>query len=418
MERAARIKKGMQKRNGETALPLDTYGRALDALRSGNRAAAIVLLRQVVLASPRHAQAHIYLATALREQADLPNAIVHYRKALAIEPSSIAAMVNLGETLRRSGKIADALAWCDRAVAAAPRHGEAYLIRGAVRHDLGDLPATVADLRRAIAEAPRVVTGYKLLGQILLATPRKQEALDILRQGSALAPDDAELHRFIGDVCDQMGLLGEGFEAYRRAIHLDPHDTFTYANLTALLCRTKLLDVALSVSAVGIRLAPDLAQMHINRGIAFEKLERIEEALQSYGEALRCDPSSGRALISICRLRSQTCDWDGLDAAEDLARTLTYKKGVLSPPFAFLPNTSSLADILACNKLWSQSVDAGPAPLTRYEPRSAERRGERIRVGYLSADFSMHATSRADRRVVRAARQVPSRDVGLLDRRT
>jgi tetratricopeptide (TPR) repeat protein len=255
MGKGTRIKKELRSHSRAPAPPLDTYARALDALRSGNRAAAIVLLRQVVLAYPRHAQAHFNLATALREQADLQTAIVHYKEALAIEPASVDAMVNLGETLRRSLKTADALTWCDRAVAAAPRHSEAYLIRGVVRHDLGDLPAAVADLRKSIAEAPQVVTGYRMLGQILSRTPRKQEALDILRRGSALAPEDVEFHRLIGDVCDQMGLLGEGFEAYRRAINLDPRDPSTYANFTGLLCKTKLLDVALNVSAIGIALA-------------------------------------------------------------------------------------------------------------------------------------------------------------------
>ena len=393
MGKGTRIKKELRSHSRAPAPPLDTYARALDALRSGNRAAAIVLLRQVVLAYPRHAQAHFNLATALREQADLQTAIVHYKEALAIEPASVDAMVNLGETLRRSLKTADALTWCDRAVAAAPRHSEAYLIRGVVRHDLGDLPAAVADLRKSIAEAPQVVTGYRMLGQILSRTPRKQEALDILRRGSALAPEDVEFHRLIGDVCDQMGLLGEGFEAYRRAINLDPRDPSTYANFTGLLCKTKLLDVALNVSAIGIALAPNLLQLHFNRGVAFEKLERLEEARQSYGEALRCDPASGRALISICRLRSQICDWAGLAEAETLARMLTYRKNVPSPPFTFLPNTSSLAEVLACNELWSRAIDRGPAPLTRYEPRPVERRGNRIRVGYLSADFQLHATT-------------------------
>ena len=394
MGRAARLKKeGAARGTPGMPMPLDAYGRAIEALRAGNRGAAIVLLRQMIAEKPDHVKAHFNLATALREQADLPQAVAHYERVLALDPCHAEALANLGETLRRAGRLREAVACCDAAIAIDPRHAEAYLIRAVTRHALGDLAGALTDADRAIVEGRGVVAPYKVLARLLSETERKVEAVSTLQAGALVAPGDAEIFRMIGDLCDTLGRGGEAFVAYRKAIELSPHDVAAYANLSGLLCKTKMLDVALSVADVAIKLSPNLAGVHYNRGVALEKLERLEEALAAYAEALRVEPDSGRALISICRLKSQICDWDGLAASEGLARTLTYKRGNATSPFGILPMTSSPKEILECNRVWARGIDAPSAPLAPYAPRDADRRQARLRVGYLSADFHLHATA-------------------------
>jgi len=222
---------------------------------------------------------------------------------------------------------------------------------------------------------------------------RKAEALDAFRDAAAADPNDGEVHRMLGDILDQLGCLADGFAAYRRAIELDPADVFAYTNLSGLLCKTKLLDVALSVTSVGLKLAPDLAQLHYNRAMAFEKLDRSSDALASYGEALRCDPKSGQALLSVCRLKSHVCDWRGLEALEEKARRCSFEAGQPAAPFSVVTSSSSPLDILRCNEVWSSTIDAGSAPLARYEPRPTTRRSNRLKIAYLSADFHGHATA-------------------------
>ena len=392
MGRAARIRQERAARQGGPP-SADAFNRALEALQSGNEGAGIVLLRQAIIDNPAHRKAHFRLAMVLREQGNLQDAIGHYEKAIALDPRDIDGLVNLGEALRRRGRLQEAIATCDQAVSIGPRHAEAYLIRGVARHDVGDLVGATADLERAITENPAVAHAYTLLAKILGAAGRQEEALALLRKTSLVWPNDAKIFRGIGDLCGPMGRIADAFSAYRRAIEIEPYDTSTYTNLSALLCNTKLLDVVLSITDVGIKLAPNTHGLHYNRGIALEKLDRLDEALQSYRNALRCAPDCGRSLTSICRLRAQICDWDGLATSTALARTLTLTTGAPSAPFAILSTNASLTEILDCNKIWSQSIVARKPPLASYAPRPPHRRHEPLRIGYLSADFHTHATS-------------------------
>ena len=393
MGRAARIAKDRARQSSCEVGSQGTFGRALEALRTDDTPIAIALLRQTLLEDPGHVDAHVRLATTLREQGLLPDAVVHYEKAIALRPRHAEAMVNLAETLRRAGRIAEALSYCDRALADDAYVQDGHVVRGVARFGLGDHYGAIGDLTTAIAAAPKVAAPYKILGKMLMETERTIDALAILRKACLLSPTDGELFRYVGDLCTALGQTADGFAAYQKAIELDPYNAFIYANLSGLLCKTTLLDVALSVADVGLKIAPNLSGLHYNRAVALEKRDRLDEAVHAYAEALRCDPDSGEALTSICRLRGQICDWDGLSVSEGLARTLTYRKGRKTSPFGMLPITSSLGDILTCNKVWAKTLERGDPALAPYAPRAPHRRQDRLRIGYLSADFHSHATA-------------------------
>ena len=390
MGRAARLRKVSADRVRPVAAG-DLYRTALEALSAKNEPAALVLLQQTLLLDETHELARYNLATALLAQGARREAIEHYRILAERPQPRTEVLINLAEALRRQGDNGDAEAIADRLIAAETDHSTAYLIRGAARFELGMFEQALVDLHQAIALEGSASAGHKLLGKVLLAMARKSEALDALRSAIIADPNDGEAHRLLADLLDRLGLLADAFIAYRRAIEVDPLDLYGYANLSGLLCKTKLLDVALSVADVGIRLAPDLSQLHYNRGMALEKLDRSAEALASYGEALRRDPQSGQALLSVCRLKDHLCDWHELEALRARARQCSFEAGRPAAPFSVVTASSSLSDILLCNEVWSRSIEAGSGSLTSYTPRC--RPAERLRIGYISADFHGHATA-------------------------
>ncbi len=62
------------------------YVRAKNLIEANDYAGAIPLLRKVVAAEPRHANAYNYLGFSLRRTGDEQAALSHYLKALQLEP--------------------------------------------------------------------------------------------------------------------------------------------------------------------------------------------------------------------------------------------------------------------------------------------------------------------------------------------
>ena len=88
MGRAARLKAKQTARPTTSPGASDAYSRAVEALTSGNRPAAIVHLRQALLEAPGSVKAHFAMAMALREQGSLAEATTHYEAVITLDPGT------------------------------------------------------------------------------------------------------------------------------------------------------------------------------------------------------------------------------------------------------------------------------------------------------------------------------------------
>ncbi|HYB08185.1 MAG TPA: hypothetical protein VEJ16_00775, partial [Alphaproteobacteria bacterium] len=114
------------------------------------------------------------------------------------------------------------------------------------------------------------------------------------------------------------------------------------------------------------------------------------DAIGCFERALALQPHSGNALRLLTYLAKQICDWS---AFADLDRRIVEavrRDTAGITPFTVVVGPSTSADQLraARTHLRGMKIDK-LSPIYRGEPR----RHERIRLGYLSADFHDHATS-------------------------
>ena len=396
MTRATRANlKALGRRQGPRSEPphLDCYKNALEAAQAGNHAAAIVLYRQTIARQPNHFAAHNYLGSSLREQGDLIGAISSYGRALELQPHRIEVKVHLAEAQRRLGLTQQAIETCDHVLASDTRNAEAYLVRGLARKTCGDTLGAISDMQ-ASAALNRQASTFKMLARSLMDAGRINDAVVELRTALTLDPNDFETFRLKADCLSSIGQVREAFEAYSTAINLSPKDPYAYANLSGMLSFTGQVDLAISAGKIAIQLAPNMSGAHFNLAMAYETKLQPQDAIAAYAEALRCEPDLGVALLSMCRLLRHDCEWDGIEASEGLAQTLTYKRGKPASPFGVLPMATSPRNLLECNSVWASSMAQSRSELlATYSPRPVERRQERIRIGYLSADFHLHATA-------------------------
>ena len=186
-----------------------------------------------------------------------------FKQALAFDPNNAEAHHNVGLVLAAQGRHADALASIERALALQPQQAAAHTNRGTQ----------------------------------LLALERPAEALASFDQALALQPDAATAHHNRGLALMSLQRHAEALASFDRALELAP------GHAPSHLWRAKAM-IALGRPARGAReLGPRAShsrrrefETQFQRGVALAKLERYEESVACFGQALALDRNSAEAL--------------------------------------------------------------------------------------------------------------------------
>ena len=275
------------------------------------------------------------------------------RESVRLEPRDTATLANLGAILRAQRRTAEALAVLDQALAIAP----------------GNLPVL---LNRA---------------NVLNELQRFAEALESADAALALAPDNGFALTARGNALAGLGRRREAIESFRACLALTPKNATTRFNLATALAADGQADAALGVYDAAIASGAAGADVHAERGHLLARLNRWSEAAQAYDTAHALDPNLRYLAGQRLHARMRIGDWRDFDAlATELgARIDAGELAAIPLPTVAMP--LSPARQLRCARTYAAATlpvlprPAAPAP------------GERLRLGYFSADLHEHATA-------------------------
>ncbi|HEY1315295.1 MAG TPA: tetratricopeptide repeat protein [Steroidobacteraceae bacterium] len=274
----------------------------------------------------------------------------------SIDPDEWQSLYASAAAALGSGQLQRAIQLYDSAIHRKPDHAEAYYKRANALNGLGRWELALADYDRAIALNPAYAYAFCNRGTVL----------------------------------ERMGRWDEALGSYDRAVALNPGDFLAYYNRASVLKHLKRLEEALSSYSQAIALKGDYFAAYFNRGNILKELERYEAAASSYTQALALDPEHKYLLGTRRQSQMQICDWSGLTAdLQQLAAGLQAHKAV-SAPFPLL----ALLESPILQRLAAQIYVREECPpddsLGAFPPR---RRGDKLRIGYFSADFRHHPVS-------------------------
>lgn len=175
--------------------------RAAELTASGKPRQAIDLLRPLVAANPRHAEAWCRLAAAHLDLGEADQALDSAKRAMVLD----------GEP-----------AWPQRLAALA-------------LSDLGRHQEAAVAARESVRRKPGDWRCYVVLAEVLADSPDGAvEAFDSALHASQLAPSEARAFQVLGDAALRTRDWGTAEHAYRTAIKLDPSDADSKANLATV----------------------------------------------------------------------------------------------------------------------------------------------------------------------------------------
>ena len=253
----------------------------------------------------------ISLAFALAHLGKTEDALAAYKVAVENAPKNVEALAGLGWALWSGGKSKEAETPLKRAIQLDPNYAHAYDSLGRVLRDLGDDEESRLMWQRLIELKPEDCYSHASLGWALGGIGHYREAIAELENVLKMDPTfsvhySIGLYHFylkeyekaieaeeiaISQKADAdaycviaASLLGQekherAIAACKQALDIDPESHLAWHNLGEAYWGTGHFEKAASCLEKALKIAPAIAESHLQLGIAFLKTGRSSEAL-------------------------------------------------------------------------------------------------------------------------------------------
>ena len=316
-------------------------------------------------------------------------AFAAFAKALALKPDLTGARLGQGNVYFARKRFDEALAAYDKALELKPDSAEALIGRGNVFSDLKRYGDAFAAFDKALALQPDSAGAWIGRGNCFWELKRHEEAFAAFDKALALKPDVAEAWLGRGNIFTDLKRYDDALAAYDKALALKPDLANAWLGRGNIFTDLKRHDEAFAAYEKALTLEPDLAGAGLGRGNIFSDLKRYDDAFAAYDNALAIEPGVAFARGARLHAKMNLCNWSDFDTeCSDLISSIG--NGTLAAPFAFLAVSSSPEEQFECARLLNKTkFPAADPPLWRGERYNHDR----IRVGYLSADYHDHPAS-------------------------
>lgn len=343
--------------------------------RAGRLPEAEQIYRQVLAASPRHADAQHLLGVIARQFGQSDLAVDLIGKAIRINPDVAFYHSNLANALRDLGRFRDAVAAYRTAIGLAPDVADTHNSLGNALKDLGRNADAVAAYDAAIRLKPDFAEAHNNRGNALKDAGRLGDAVAAYEAAIRLKPDLAQIHYNLGVALRDMGRFEDAVAAYGSAIRLKPDYAEAHNNLGNALKDMGRLEDAVGAFRTALRHNPALAEPHNNLGGALKDLGRPEEAVAAYNAAIRAKPDYAEACanlgVALCEIDNPQ---DGLVACVrslELKETAQGKAGFVEclSRLRLVPDAYLALTQRALDENWSDPGKLAPVVVSTLKAR-------------------------------------------------
>jgi eukaryotic-like serine/threonine-protein kinase len=322
---------------------LDRYLRARAALEAPGMAEpehGLALVRRAVELDPGFAAAHALEGELLlrqflesRDEAELERAAGACRSAVAAVPELPAAHLCLARAQRGLARLMEAVPSYLRVIELAPGSPDAYEELRQVYLQLGLPEAAERSWRRVIEGHPGHWAGHAYLGSFFSDSNRYLEAIEQYTAALALAPNNAFVHRLLGNAHLLLGRHEEARSAYQRSLAIRP-SAAAYSNIGNVYMELRRFPEAIEAFEQAAELAElpeDRCPVQANLARAYswasgrrgDARAAFEVAARSCREETETQGSSGDDWLwlaySMAALSDREASLAALDKAQSLA---------------------------------------------------------------------------------------------------
>lgn len=371
-----------------------------------------------------------FLAEVDLGRGELQQAEAMVRRALEILPEDADSLALLGRVLCEKGEKADSLAAFQQALRLRKDDAEicAHYAQALQKMDRGK--DAISQMRKAVSLAPESVEYRTALGMLLEENKRFADALASYEKALGIRDDVGFVWHRKGKLLNGLQRYAEGVEAMRRAIELPGASAEAYYEYGLSLQMTKRVIEALAQYDRALEMGLEKHELHCNRGVILKEINRHADAIQAFYKAVRLAPDNehyvnnlGAAALDI-GLNSEAleCFQDavaanpnlqtaqnnignllkdrgrGAEALPHYRRSMELAEGKFAASrltknnyllcFQYLPEVTPEA-VFEEHRKWGMETVKLIRPAFNHSGRKLPA-GEKLRVGFVSADFCQH----------------------------
>lgn len=380
---------------------------------------AAELLGKAARIAPDDASIQYNLAKALMDSGSVKESITHHKKAVALSPGNPEAWMNFGKAASILKDFEHSVSHFEKAINLNASYADAWFNKGNALRELKLNDEAMEAYDEAIKIRPDYVEAILNKGGVLQELKRYENAIELFDQIINIKPDSVEAWSNKGGCLHELKQYEEAVIALDKAISLNEGYAIAWSNKALSLLQLKKYDEALEHYDRAINIKPDYLDVYVNKGNLFYDLKRFHEAIDQYQVAIKLKPEYSEAIFSlgnslielglykdailyfkkgltlkpeadwyageILRAKLRIASWDGI--ADDKGEIKRFVEGHKILPFNVLALTDSGALNKKCSKTYIEEKYQQNPCLGDAAKLEAK---EKIRIGYLSADFSTH----------------------------
>jgi predicted O-linked N-acetylglucosamine transferase (SPINDLY family) len=365
------------------------FQQAVNLHQRGMLAEAEAAYREILRVSPGHFDATHLLGVIALQTRRPEQAVTLIGQALTMNPGYADAHYNLANAFGQLQRHEEALASYNRAIALRPDHVDSLSNRGNLLCEMRRYDQALASYARALALQPGYAEVHGNRGNALHALRRYDEALASYDMEIMLKPDHAAAYYNRATVLCELQRHGDALVSFARAIALRPDHAEALSNRGNALCVLGRHEDALISYSRALAAKPDHAAAYQSRGAALRSLRRYRHALLDFDKAIALQPELDLLHGDLLSTKRLICDWTAAGEFFPALERRISAGHAAAHPFGLL----NLSDTPALHRKAAEIFVRSHHPASDYLPPIDKRApGEKIRLGYFSADFHDHAT--------------------------
>jgi tetratricopeptide (TPR) repeat protein len=244
----------------------------MQCLSMADPAGALAIVEQVL---PARGERAPYLAVgslAALRIGEPAKAVPMLRELIEINPADQPSRNNLAAALLQSGDPDGALE-----IAGGSPVPSLARIEGFIHQERGDMESAAAAYYRAIAGEPADLASLNNLGNVLASMQEFDAAVSVLERAITLTPTDIRIYLNLAEVLRLADRPRPRLKVLKDAQAIAPDDARVLTDLGMAYTHADDFDNALTILRRAVDLSEGFGEAHIEYGMVLEKLNRVDE---------------------------------------------------------------------------------------------------------------------------------------------
>jgi tetratricopeptide (TPR) repeat protein len=284
---------------GKVALWVDR-GNALRKMKLDSL--AIKDYKHAITLDSNNASLYSLIGDVLFENKDIQGSVQWLQKALAKDPNDKKARLKVAKMFLYIGKHSEGFQQIDIVLRSDAYNPEAYYLKGMLYKDMKDTAKALSSFQTAVQVAPEFKDAIVQLG-VIYASRKDSIALRYL--DNAFKVDSSDVFPIFarGVYYQEQKDFVRAKEEYTRCILHNRHYVDAYFNMGNILMQQDSLQKSMRQFAMVLKVDPRNPTAYYDRGVCYEVMDSMKQAIEDYRHALLLDPGYKSPKEALKRLK-------------------------------------------------------------------------------------------------------------------